>query len=58
MIIYSHREGETLRRKEVTKMMNRNDYIETTMEQMIEEALAELEAKGEKLPEIRYGEKA
>lgn len=30
------------------------DYIETTMEQMIEEALAELEAKGEILPQIRY----
>ena len=39
-------------------MKNSKDYIETTMEQMIEEALAEMEAKGEKLPEIRYGEKA
>ena len=34
------------------------DYIETTMEAMVEAALAEMEAKGEKLPEIRYGEKA
>ena len=32
------------------------DYIENSMEAMIEEALAEMEAKGEKLPEIRYGE--
>lgn len=30
-------------------------YIETTMEALVEEALAELERKGEKLPEIRYG---
>ena len=29
-------------------------YIETSMEALIEEALAELEAKGETLPEIRY----
>ena len=35
-----------------------NDYTETTMEWMVEEALAAMEAKGEKLPEIRYGEKA
>ena len=34
-------------------MMN---YTETTMEQMIEEALEAMEANGEKLPEIRYGE--
>lgn len=34
------------------------EYIENTMEAMIEEALAAMEAKGEKLPEIRYGEKA
>lgn len=39
-------------------MKSTTAYIETTMEQMIEEALAEMEAKGEKLPEIRYGEKA
>ena len=39
-------------------MKNNTAYIETTMEQMIEEALAEMEAKGEKLPEVRYGEKA
>ena len=32
--------------------------IETSMEAMIEAALAEMEAKGEKLPEVRYGEKA
>lgn len=31
-------------------------YIENTMEAMIERALAELEARGEKLPEIRYEE--
>ena len=31
-------------------------YYETTMEAMIEAALAEMEAKGEKLPEIRYDE--
>ena len=30
------------------------NYTETTMEQMVEEALAELEAKGETLPQIRY----
>lgn len=34
------------------------NYIETSMEALIEEALAELERKGEKLPQIRYGEKA
>ena len=40
-------------------MKNYNtDNIETTMEALIEKALEELEAKGEKLPEIRYGEKA
>jgi len=39
-------------------MKKNAEYIETTMEWMIEEALAEMEAKGEKLPEIRYGEKA
>ena len=32
--------------------------IETSMEAMIEAALAEMEVKGEKLPEVRYGEKA
>ena len=37
-------------------MTTDTDYIETSMEAMIEAALAELEAKGEKLPEIRYGE--
>ena len=58
MIIYSQREGETLRGKEVRNMKTRNDYIETTMEAKIEEALAKMEANGEKLPEIRYGEKA
>jgi len=39
-------------------MRNYIDNTETTMEQMIEDALAELEAKGETLPEIRYGESA
>lgn len=37
-------------------MKTYTDYIETSMEAMIEAALAEMEAKGEKLPEIRYGE--
>jgi hypothetical protein len=37
-------------------MKYRTDYTETTMEAMIEEALAEMEKKGEKLPEIRYNE--
>ena len=37
-------------------MMNSMIYTETTMEAMIEEALAELEAKGETLPDSRYGE--
>ena len=32
------------------------NYPETTMEAMIEEALVEMEKKGEKLPEIRYNE--
>ena len=32
------------------------DYTETTMEAMIEEALAEMEAKGEKLPDTLYNE--
>lgn len=39
-------------------MKTTTEYIENTMEAMIEEALADLEAKGKKLPEIRYGEKA
>lgn len=30
--------------------------LENTMEALIEEALREMEEKGEKLPEIRYGE--
>ena len=34
------------------------DYTETTMEALVEEALAEMEKNGETLPEIRYGEKA
>jgi len=38
-------------------MKNNTQYTETTMEAMIEAALAEMEAKGEKLPEIRYGER-
>lgn len=33
-------------------------YIETSMEALIEEALAEMEKNGETLPEVRYGEKA
>lgn len=39
-------------------MKNEKGYIENTMEWMVEEALAEMEKNGEKLPEIRYGEKA
>lgn len=35
-------------------MKTRTDYIENTMEAMIEAALAEMEAKGEELPQIRY----
>ena len=53
MVYYSHREGITPRGKERKKMTN---YIENTMEALIEEALADLEARGESLPEIRYGE--
>ena len=34
------------------------DYAETTMEALVEEALAAMEAAGETLPEVRYGEKA
>ena len=34
------------------------DYIETSIESLIEEALAAMEAAGETLPEIRYGEEA
>lgn len=56
MVYYSHREGITPR-KEITRM-KRTDYTETTMEALIEEALKEMERKGEKLPEVRYGEKA
>ena len=37
-------------------MKNNITYIETTMEAKIEEALAKMEANGEKLPEIRYDE--
>ena len=32
------------------------NYPETTMEALVEEALAELEKNGETLPEIRYDE--
>ena len=31
-------------------------YIDNSLEAMIEEALREMEEKGEKLPEIRYDE--
>ena len=37
-------------------MMNRNDYLETSMEWMVEQAFAEMEKNGETLPEIRYDE--
>lgn len=37
-------------------MMNSMIYTETTMEALIEEALAEMEARGETLPDTRYGE--
>jgi len=33
------------------------DYTENTMDARIEEALAELEAKGETLPQIRYNQR-
>ena len=39
-------------------MKRYEEYTETSMEALIEAALAEMEAKGEKLPEVRYGEKA
>ena len=32
------------------------NYIENTMEALVEEALAAMEAAGETLPEIRYNE--
>jgi len=32
------------------------NYTETTMEALIEEALAAMEAAGETLPEVRYNE--
>ena len=38
-------------------MKTTKEYLETTIDAMIEDALAELEASGEVLPEIRYGEK-
>ena len=47
---------DTPERKEGSKMKYFMNYPETTMEAMIEEALAEMEKKGEKLPEIRYNE--
>ena len=34
------------------------NYTENTLENLIEEALAEMEAKGEKLPNTHYGEQA
>ena len=37
-------------------MMNSMIYTETTFEALVEEALAELEARGETLPDSRYGE--
>lgn len=37
-------------------MKTTTEYIENTMEAMIEEALEALEAKGEKLPQIRYNQ--
>jgi hypothetical protein len=56
MIIYSHREDITSQRKGRKAMNYYINNIETSMEYMIENALAEMEKKGEKLPEIRYGE--
>lgn len=55
MLYYNHREGETLQGKEGRKMKYFMNYPETTMEALVEEALAELEKNGETLPEIRYG---
>lgn len=37
-------------------MTNYRPYADDIFDVMIEEALAELEVRGEKLPEIRYGE--
>ena len=55
MIYYTQKEGRKTRQtgKERKRMKN---YIENTMEAMVEEALAAMEAAGEKLPEIRYNE--
>ena len=52
VLSYNHREGINPKGKEGTEM--KQDYIETTMEWMVEQALAELEEKGEELPQIRY----
>ena len=51
MVYYSHREGITSEGKEVSKMMYDNNF-----DRMVDEALAQMEAEGETLPEIRYGE--
>lgn len=56
MVLYSHREGITPPKKGRKAMNYYINNIETSMEYMIEDALAEMEKKGEKLPEIRYGE--
>ena len=58
MLLYSHREGNPPKERKERTMKTEKNGIETTMEWMVEEALAAMEAKGEKLPEIRYGEKA
>ena len=53
--IYRKREEPPEERKERT-MKTTTEYIENTMEALVEEALAAMEAAGEKLPEIRYNE--
>jgi hypothetical protein len=56
MLYYNHREGINPEGKEGRPMTNYRTYADDIFDVMIEEALAEMEAKGEKLPEIRYGE--
>ena len=37
-------------------MITTTTYTETSFEALVEEALAEMEARGETLPDTRYGE--
>lgn len=50
VLLYNHREGINPEGKEESKMK-----YDTTMEMMVDEVLAEMEAKGEKLPNFRWG---